>query len=224
MFIRLLVSAAVPLVAANLLAGLTGLDDLDGLGRVGGRFLAYFMLTTSLAICLGVAVTTVLSPGTGIALPVASGSLEAGKAPGMGDFLFNLVPDNVFAALAEGRVIQLIVFALLLGVAAVFAPTDIRLAFHRGASVIDVVLRELVTLIMKLAPIGIGALSAGAAAQFGSEMFGPLSLLVVGIWIAQLIFAASILLLLALILRQSPLPFLRATGPIYATEIGRAHV
>src|SRR3546814_2964846 len=48
-------------------------------------------------------------------------------------------------------------------------------------------------------------------------MFGPLSLLVVGIWIAQLIFAASILLLLALILRQSPLPFLRATGPIYAT-------
>src|SRR3546814_16818101 len=70
---------------------------------------------------------------------------------------------------------------------------------------------------MKLAPIGIGALSAGAAAQFGSEMFGPLSLLVVGIWIAQLIFAASILLLLALILRQSPLPFLRATGPSYAT-------
>src|SRR3546814_12664955 len=67
---------------------------------------------------------------------------------------------------------------------------------------------------MKLAPIGIGALSAGAAAQFGSEMFGPLSLLVVGIWIAQLIFAASILLLLALILRQSPLPFLRAPGPI----------
>src|SRR3546814_19030761 len=47
MFIRLLVSAAVPLVAANLLAGLTGLDDLDGLGRVGGRFLAYFMLTRS---------------------------------------------------------------------------------------------------------------------------------------------------------------------------------
>src|SRR3546814_8273998 len=103
MFIRLLVSAAVPLVAANLLAGLTGLDDHDGLGRVGGRFLAYFMLTTSLAICLGVAVTTVLSPGTGIALPVASGSLEAGKAPGIGDFLFNLVPDTVFAALAEDR-------------------------------------------------------------------------------------------------------------------------
>src|SRR3546814_20113113 len=88
MFIRLLVSAAVPLVAANLLAGLTGLDDLDGLGRVGGRFLAYFMLTTSLAICLGVAVTTVLSPGTGIALPVASGRQAAGTEPGMGVFLF----------------------------------------------------------------------------------------------------------------------------------------
>src|SRR3546814_11633754 len=72
MFIRLLVSAAVPLVAANLLAGLTGLADLDGLGRVGGRFLAYFMLTPSLAIGLGVAVMTVLSPGTGLALPVAS--------------------------------------------------------------------------------------------------------------------------------------------------------
>src|SRR3546814_6295992 len=88
----------------------------------------------------------------------------------MGDFLFNLVPDNVFAALAEGRVIQLIVFALLLGVAAVFAPTDIRLAFHRGASVIDVVLRELVTLIMKLAPIGIGARSEEHTSELQSLM------------------------------------------------------
>src|SRR3546814_20003220 len=89
MFIRLLVSAAVPLVAANLLAGLTGLDDLDGLGRVGGRFLAYFLLTTSLAIFLGVAVPPVLSPVTGIPLPVASGYPEAGSAPGLGEFFCN---------------------------------------------------------------------------------------------------------------------------------------
>src|SRR3546814_18435473 len=74
MFIRLLVSAAVPLVAANLLAGLTGLDDHVGIGRVGGRFLAYFSLTTLLAICIVVPVTTVLSPGPGIRICLVPGS------------------------------------------------------------------------------------------------------------------------------------------------------
>lgn len=217
LFIRLLVAAAVPLVAANLLAGLTGLDDLGSIGRVGGRFCAFFVLTTSLAICLSLAVTAVISSGAGIVLPDVSGPTTAGQTPSLGDFLFNLFPDNVFAALAEGQVIQLVVFSLLLGIAAMLAPTDVRLAFHRGASVLDVVLRELVALIVKFAPIGIGALAAGTAAQFGMEMFAPLSLFIVGIWVAQLIFAGSILLLLALILRQSPWPFLRATGPIYAT-------
>lgn len=217
LFIRLLVAAAIPLVAANLLAGLTSLDDLGGIGRVGGRFCAFFVLTTTLAICLGLGVTAVISPGTGIAFPGVTGPTTAGHAPSLADFLFNLFPDNVFAALAEGQVIQLVVFSLLLGVAAMLAPADVRLAFHRGASVLDVVLRELVALIMKFAPIGIGALAAGAAAQFGMEVFAPLSLFIIGIWVAQLIFAGSILLLLALILRQSPWPFLRATGPIYAT-------
>lgn len=216
-FIRLLVAAAVPLVVANLLSGLTALDDVKGIGRIGGRFCVFFMLTTVLAIGLGIAVTTILAPGIGMSVPGASMSVATGQPPGVGDFLFNLFPDNVFAALAEGRVIQLIVFALMLGVAAMLAPPNIRLAFHKGASVLDIVLRELVTLIMRFAPIGIGALSAAAAGQFGPDMFGPLSLLVAGIWTAQAIFAATILLLLALIMRGSPLPFLRATGPVYAT-------
>lgn len=217
LFIRLLVAVAVPLVAVNMLAGLTSLDDLESMRRVGGRFCAFFVLTTSLAVCLGLAVTAVISPGTGVALPRTSSPTTAGQAPSLGDFLFNLFPGNVFAALAEGQAIQLLVFSLLLGIAAMLAPADIRLAFHRGASVLDIVLRELVALMMKFAPIGIGALAAGAAAQFGMEVFAPLSLFIVGIWIAQLIFAASILLLLALVLRQSPWPFLRATGLIYAT-------
>lgn len=217
LFVRLLVSAAVPLVLANLLAGLTGLDDLGGLGRVGGRLLAYFVVTALLAMLLGLGITALLAPGAGIALPSAAMPGEVGKAPGLGDFLFGLVPENVFAALAEGQVIQLIVFALLIGAAAMMAPTDVRLAFHRGASVLDVVLRQLVALIMRFAPIGIAALSASAAAQFGAEMLGPLSLFVLGVWIAQAIFVVSILLLLALIVRQSPLTFLRATGPVYAT-------
>lgn len=216
LFIRLLVLAAVPLVFANLLAGLTGLEDVRLLGRVGGQFVGYFISTTVIALLLGIAAMEVLRPGVGLGLRGAGGG-DVGAPPSLAGFLFDLVPENIFAAFAEGKVSQVIVFALLLGIAALFMPIDTRRSINRGFLILDELLRKLVELIMRLAPFGIGALAASAVGQFGQEMFGPLLLFIGGVWVAQLVMAGVFLGSLVLFTRVSPIAFLRTTAPLYAT-------
>ena len=217
-FVRLLVTTAVPLVAANLLTGITGLSDLALMGRVGGRFAIFFLVSTVAAILLGVVCTAWLSPGVRVAAAgAASAASESGKVPGLGDFLFNLVPNNIVAAFAEGQVPQIIIFTLLLGAAALLSPADVRMKIHAGASVVDAVLRKLVALIMFGAPIGIGALAASAAAEFGTQMLSPLALFMASVWSAQALVVVLMLAALWLVARVPPGAFLKATAPLYAT-------
>lgn len=218
-FVRLLLAAAIPLVMANLLSGITGLSNIGLMGRVGGRFCLFFVISTFVAIALGIGFTELYGPGNNVAPLSASArdAVAAGKVPGLGDFLFNLVPDNIIAAFAEERVPQIIVFAFLLGTAVLFSPPDVRRTFHRGATVLDAVLRQLVSLIMLAAPIGIGALAASAAGQFGTQMLRPLALFIGAVWSAQLMVCVLMLLALALFTRRSPAGFIRETMPLYAT-------
>lgn len=218
-FVRLLVCAAVPLVVANLLTGITGLDDTRLLGRVGGRFTIFFVLSTFLAIGAGLVFTALYDPGARVAGLAVGGAtaVPAGKAPGLGDFLFNLVPENVIAALGEGQVPQVIIFTLILGIAVLLCPEETRARFHRGVSVLDEVLRRLVEVIMMAAPVGIGALAASAAAEFGAQMLAPLAIFLAAIWSAQLVVAVAMLLALMVFGRTSPLAFLRQTAELYVT-------
>lgn len=218
-FVRLLIAAAMPLVMANLLAGVSGLSDIGLIGRVGGRFCLFFVISSFASLALAIGFTELYAPGANVAplSATAHDSFVDGKVPSVGDFLFNLVPDNIVAAFAEARVPQIIVFTLLLGTAVLLAPEETRRSFHRGAVVFDTVLRQLVSIIMLAAPIGIGALVASAAGQFGTQMLRPLLLFLGAVWSAQISIALLMLLALGLISRRSPLAFLKATAPLYVT-------
>lgn len=215
-FIRLLVMAAIPLVFFSLMTGLTSLNDPRLLGRLGGRFIVFFVTTSTIAICLGLAATAVLQPGRGLGLSAAVDA-EVGQGPSLGRFLLDLAPENIFAALAEGNVLQIVVFALLAGVAALRLPTSQREQVHRGSALIADLLVKLIELILLFAPLGIGALTAVAVGEFGSRVFGPLLLFIASVWLAQLIMVGVFMAMLATLGRQSPLRFLRDTAPLYAT-------
>lgn len=215
-FIRLLVMAAVPLVFFSLMAGLTSLDDPRLLGRLGGKFVLYFVATSTIAILLGVAVTQLLQPGRGLGLTSAVDA-DLGQAPSLAAFLMDMVPENIFAALAEGKVLQVVVFALLAGIAALALPTQERERVRNGCSLVANLLSRLIEVILVFAPIGIGALAAVAVGQFGSAMFGPLLVFIASVWIAQLIMVGVFMVFLAVFARASPLSFLRDTAPLYVT-------
>jgi Na+/H+-dicarboxylate symporter len=216
LFIRLLLMAAIPLVFFNLLAGLTALSDLTALGRLAAKIVSYYMLTTTLALVMGLAAMHLLRPGDDMSLSTPVDE-EFGTVPHVGDVILDLIPDNVFAAFAEGKVGQVVVFAVLVGIATLFLPDERRTPLSRGYGLVAELLRKLVDLVLYLGPLGIGALAAATVGRYGSLIFGPLALFLAGVWGAQLAMVCVYMLLLTLFTAFRPLGFLKKTGTLWAT-------
>jgi Na+/H+-dicarboxylate symporter len=216
LFIRLLMMAVIPLVFFNLLAGVTSLSDVRALGRLGGKIIAYYVLTTTLALTLGLMTMHLLRPGVGMQL---TEQVEAsfGQVPSITEVLLGLIPDNVFAAFARGDVAQVVVFALFLGVTTLLLPQGSREPLQKGYSVLAQVFRKLVGIIMYFGPIGIGALTAATVGEYGPAIFGPLGVFIGGVWGAQAVMVVVYMVLLVLLTPYSPVDFLKRTGPLYAT-------
>lgn len=216
LFIRLLMMAAIPLVFFNLLAGLTTLTDVRVLGRLGGKIIAYYLVTTVVALTLGLSTMHLLQPGRGMRLTQEVGD-RFGQIPSVTDVLLNLVPENVFQAFSSGQVAQVVVFAVFLGVATLLLPEEQRSWLQRAFGVLAELLRKLVGMVLHFGPIGIGALAASTVGQYGAQIFGPLALFIGGVWGTQAIMVGVYMTLLVAFTRRSPLRFLRQTGPLYAT-------
>jgi Na+/H+-dicarboxylate symporter len=216
LFIRLLMMTAIPLVLFNLLAGITNLEDVRVLGRIGGKILTFFLATTVLALVLSVATMSVLQPGRGLELTDGVVA-DVGAAPTVVDVLLGLIPNNVAAALVGGDLVQIVVFAVLLGIATVALPQDLRAPLRTAFGDLAAVLRKLVDVILIVAPLGIGALAAATVGRYGTALFGPLAVFIAGVWGTQLVMIAAYMVLLYSFTRQSPAAFLRKTGPLYAT-------
>jgi len=216
LFIRLLLMTAIPLVFFNLLAGITSLSDVRLLGRLGGRILAYYITTTVLALIMGIVAMQLLQPGRGMEL-TESVTGEFGRVPRVWDVILDLVPNNVFQAFASGQVAQVVVFAVLLGVATLTLPDEHRQVLRRGFGILADLFRRLVGYILYLGPFGLGALAASTVGGYGSRIFGPLALFLVGVWSAQLAMVIVYMVLLTLFTTYSPWRFLKLTGPLYAT-------
>lgn len=218
LFIRLLVFAAVPLVFFNLLAGLTSLTDLATFGRLAAKTMVVFLATTAVALLLGLASTLLLRPGVGMTLS-APVDRQVGEVPSALDLLLDLFPSNLFQAFAEGNVAQLVVVAVLLGITTLFAPEAPRERLRAAYLDLAILFRKLVDLILVVAPFGIGALMAVAVGRHGSLLFGPMATFVLGVWGAQGVMVAVYMVLLVLLSSWRPLPFLRATGPVWGTTL-----
>jgi Na+/H+-dicarboxylate symporter len=217
LFIRLLVMAAIPLVFFNLLAGVTSLADLRTLGRLAAKILSYYVVTTTLALIFGLTSMNLLKPGLGMTLTEEPGPL--GEVPSVVNVLLDLFPENAFEAFATGKVSQIVVFALFLGIATVLLPEERRSPLRSGFGLVAELLRKLVDVVMWFGPIGIGALAAATLGEYGSQIFGPLALFIGGIWLAQVAMVMVYLTLLGLLTPHSPVRFLKETGTLWATTV-----
>ena len=221
LFIRLLLMAAIPLVFFNLLAGLTSLDGLGILGRLGGKVVAYYFTTTAIALTLGLTMMSILRPGDGMELDTEDiDEEELAEVPGLIDIVFDLFPENIIHAFAQGNLAQIVVFAIFLGIAVLLLPDRQKEPIGRAFEALAAALRKLVEIIMKMGPIGIGALMASTVGQHGEDLFGPLALFLAGIWMAQGCMFLIQMGALTVLSSFRPWPFLKKTGPLYATAAG----
>jgi len=216
LFIRLLLMAAIPLVFFNLLAGITSLTDIGAIGRLGAKIFLFYLTTTVVALTVGLGAMHLLEPGVGMQL-TEDVSENLGQVPGVGTVILDLVPENVFQAFAAGKVSQVVVFAVFLGIATLLLGAKQREPLARAFSLLAEVLRKLVAVILIVGPLGIGALAASTVGQYGPQIFGPLAMFIAGVWGAQLVMVLLYMTLLSIFTNHRPLTFLRTTGPLYAT-------
>jgi Na+/H+-dicarboxylate symporter len=216
LFIRLLMMSVIPLVFFNLLAGITSLTDVSALGRLGGKIILYYMVTTTIALTIGLVVMHLLEPGVGMQLAEQVDE-SFGDVPSITDVFLGLIPENPFEAFATGNVAQVVIFAIFLGVVTLLLPDKSREPLQKGYTILAELFRKLVGLIMHFGPIGIGALTAATVGEYGAVIFGPLALFIGGMWGAQATMVVFYMLLLLVFARYSPVEFMKKTGPLYAT-------
>jgi len=216
LFIRMLVLAAVPLVFFNLLAGLTALSDVRMFGRLAGKIMSYYVVTDLVAISLGIGAMAILRPGVGMQL---SEQVEGpvGAVPSVAEVLLGMVPTNVFQAFAEGNVVQVVVISVLLGVATLLIGGTAGQRLANAYQDLARLFRKLVDLILLIAPVGIGALVAVTVGRYGTQLIGPMTRFLLGVWTAQFVVFLGYMMLLRFFTTRSPGRFLRDTGPLWAT-------
>ncbi len=216
LFIRLLVLAAIPLVFFNLLAGLAALSDVRTFGRLATKIMSYYVVTDLVGLSLGLAAVALLRPGVGMQLTEqVEGTV--GAVPSIGDVLLGMVPSNVFRAFADGNVVQLVVVAVLLGIATLMLTGTTRDRLSAAFSDLAALFRRLVDLILIVAPLGIGALMAVTVGRYGASLLGPMTKFLLGVYAGQLVIFVGYMLLLRAFTDRRPLQFLRETGPLWAT-------
>ena len=116
LFINLIKMLIVPLVFCSLVVGVTSMQDIGKMGRIGLKSLLLYLSTTAVAITIGLTMATVLTPGAGLEMTVSEAAAPVAKeAPTLVQTILNMVPKNPVDALAAGNILQIIVFALGLG-------------------------------------------------------------------------------------------------------------
>lgn len=176
----------VPIVLFSIILGTIGLGDPKKLGTIGLKTITYFLITTAIAIIIGMTLTCMISPGTKGSFDIENATYEVTEAPEVTDTLLNIIPSNPFAALAEGNMLQIIVMAVLIGIAltALGEKTkDIVKLVEQGNDLI----MYLVHFVMKLAPYGTFGLIATAVGSQGLSAMKAMSLYMIVVVLALIV-------------------------------------
>ncbi|WP_339409173.1 dicarboxylate/amino acid:cation symporter [Pseudomonas sp. EA_35y_Pfl2_R5] len=215
LFLNAIKMLIVPLVFVSLVAGITAMSDSAKLGRISVKTIAIYLATTAFAVSIGLLFGALFAPGEGMNM-VASGIQEAKQAPSLVQILVGLVPTNPVTAFAEGNILQIIVFAIALGVSMNLIGEKAAPAVKLFDSLAEV-FYKLTDLVMRCAPIGVFALIAGVVASHGIEVLLPLAEVIGVIYLASI---AHMLLvyggLLTMLARLSPLRFFKGVAPALA--------
>ncbi|CAH0536225.1 dicarboxylate/amino acid:cation symporter [Vibrio marisflavi] len=166
-FIASLKMLVVPLVFVSLVCGTSSLKDLSTLGRMGGKTLGLYVGTTAVAITLALTMGTIFQPGAGADLAAAT-TFASTEAPSLGQVIVNMFPTNPINAMAQGNTLQIIVFAILFGIAisAAGKPGERIAAVFAD---LNEVIMKLVALLMHIAPYGVFFLMAKLFTGLGIE-------------------------------------------------------
>ncbi len=205
-FIRLIKMIVIPIVIASLVVGIAGVGDAKKLGRIGLKTILYFEIITTVAIVVGLLLANFFQPGAGIDMSTL-GTVDISKYQqtaqevqhdhALISTLLNLIPSNIFAAVARGEMLPIIFFSVMFGLGLSSLPGETREPVVKVFQGVSETMFKVTHMIMAYAPIGVFALIAVTVANFGFASLLPLAKLVVLVYFAIAFFAFMILGLVA---------------------------
>lgn len=194
LFLRLIKFIIAPLILSTLVVGVASMTDPKQLGRIGFKTVAYYLATTAVAIAIGLAVAFAISPGEGVS--VSTDGLVAPEAATKEPqspitTLLHIVPDNPFTSLANGSILQIIFFALFIGVGITLVGEKAQPVFKFFEGFAEV-MYKITAIVMKVAPIGILGLLAPVVGQYGPSVLLPLLKVIIAVYVACLLHAVIV--------------------------------
>lgn len=228
-FINALKLIAVPLILASLIKGVSDLKDVSKLSKMGGKTIGLYLLTTVVAVSIGLMVVNLIGPGHSISETTrlelienysqdASKKIEAARAQQEAaplQAIVDLVPDNIFKAASDnGNMLQVIFFALFFGISLMLVPEEIAKPVKSFFDSLNEVILKMIDLIMSAAPYGVFSLMAALVVEAPSvDLFQALGMYALSVVIGLVIMIAFYWLLVYLFTGKKPTFFQSGMGP-----------
>ena len=208
-FIRLIKSIIAPLIFSTLVVGIAGHSDVKSVGRMGLKAILYFEALTTAALFLGLAFVNLVKPGVGVALQGGDVSALAAKSQKFGDVLVHIFPQSIVHAAAEGEVLQLVVFAIIFALALGMVHGKKRVILDLCEAVSETMFK-FTGIVMKYAPIGVGAAIAVTVGSRGLGVMVKLGVLILTFYACAVVFFGGVLLPVMLLFKVPVRKFYRA--------------
>ncbi len=214
-FLRLMQMLVVPLVFCSLVCGSSAVGDTATLGKIGIKTMVFYITTTALAITMAILVAKVVNPGIGLDTSnIKAEEIQMSDPVSMQETLLNIIPKNPIGALANGDMLPIILFAILIGVILAKLGSKVETVTNFFRQFNDIMM-EMTDMIMKLAPIGVFCLISKTFAGIGFNAFLPLLKYMFAVFAALMIHCfVNYMVLLKGFTRLSPIKFIKKFIPV----------
>lgn len=218
-YVNLIKTLVFPLVASVVIQSITSISNLGQLRKIGGKTIALFLITTGIAAVIGLIVALVIDPGAGIQQAVPK-DFKARAIPTFSQVILDLIPSNPINDIAQGKVLPVIIFSFLIGIAIVQIGAKKPDAVKPVKSFVDSfvqIIFQVTKYIIRLTPYGVYALIAAMATRYGGDTLLPLLKLVLATYVAlALHFVLTFGGLVAFMGKVNPIKFFRKAYPAMA--------
>ncbi|AXI07506.1 dicarboxylate/amino acid:cation symporter [Oceanobacillus zhaokaii] len=188
-FINLIMMLVVPIVFVSIVLGTSGLGDPAKLGKIGIQTVSFFLVTTAIALAIGISLAFLLQPGQPGVFNTEAIEYEEQSAPPIMETIINIIPDNPIASMATGDMLQIIAFAIFIGIGLAFLGEKTA-GIHRLFEQANELFMWLIQVIMKTAPYGAFALIASAIGDAGLRGIGPMAMYMITVILGLILHAA----------------------------------
>jgi proton glutamate symport protein len=222
-FLRLIKVVIAPLLFAVLVVGIAGHANLKKVGRLAVKSLIYFEVVSTVAMLIGLAAINLSRAGEGVRLPPSSTTEPLNLAPhSAAQLITDIFPENIAKSVAEGQVLQIVVFSILFAIALVLVPEAKRRPMLTFAESLSETMFKFTNIVMYAAPIGVFGAMAYTVGHLGLAVFLPLLKLLATMYVALVVFTLGVLLPILLVARIPLKSFLRAVAEPVSIAFGTA--